>query len=68
MRTFKQYQEDLFAMKPNVFIGNDKVSRNDHRIIPGMMIIKENFDIWDEFKKFIRTEMEKKGDELDDRN
>jgi len=44
MRTFEQYQKDLYAMKPNIFIGDEKVGRDDPRILPGMLLVKETFD------------------------
>jgi len=44
MRTYEQYVEDLKKMKPNIFIGDEKVGRDDPRIEGGMHIIKETFD------------------------
>jgi len=44
MRTYEQYVEDLLKMKPNIYIGDEKVSRDDPRIQGGMRIIKETFD------------------------
>jgi len=44
MRTYEQYVEDLKKMKPNVWIGDEKVNRSDPRIHGGMRIIKETFD------------------------
>ncbi|MFW9939693.1 MAG: 4-hydroxyphenylacetate 3-hydroxylase family protein [Candidatus Thorarchaeota archaeon] len=44
MRTYEQYVEDLKKMKPNVWIGEEKVDRSDPRIHGGMRIIKETFD------------------------
>lgn len=44
MRTFEQYVEDLKKMKPNIYIGDEKVGRNDPRLQGGMRIIKETFD------------------------
>ncbi|MFX0039363.1 MAG: 4-hydroxyphenylacetate 3-hydroxylase family protein [Promethearchaeota archaeon] len=44
IRTYEQYVEDLKKMKPNVYIGEEKVGRDDPRIQGGMNIIKETFD------------------------
>jgi len=44
MRTYEQYIEKLKSMKPNVFIGDEKVDRSDPRLQGGMRIIKETFD------------------------
>jgi len=44
MRTFEQYVEDLKKMKPNIYIGDEKVGRDDKRIKGGMGIIRETFD------------------------
>ncbi len=44
MRTFEEYVEDLLKMKPNVYIGEEKVDRSDKRLKGGMYIIKQTFD------------------------
>ena len=44
MRTYEQYVEDLLKMKPNIYIGDEKVGRDDPRLLGGMYIIKETFD------------------------
>ena len=44
MRTYEDYVQRLYKMKPNVYIGEEKVSRDDPRIKGGMRIIKETFD------------------------
>ncbi|MFX1573558.1 MAG: 4-hydroxyphenylacetate 3-hydroxylase family protein [Promethearchaeota archaeon] len=44
MRTYEQYVEDLKKMKPNVWIGEERVGREDPRLLGGMHIIKETFD------------------------
>ena len=36
MRTFEQYVEDLKKMKPNIYIGEEIVGRDDPRIQGGM--------------------------------
>jgi 4-hydroxyphenylacetate 3-monooxygenase/4-hydroxybutyryl-CoA dehydratase/vinylacetyl-CoA-Delta-isomerase len=48
MRTSEEYQKALYEMKPNIFIGDEQVGRDDPRITGGMNIIKETFDkAWD---------------------
>ncbi|MFW9827622.1 MAG: 4-hydroxyphenylacetate 3-hydroxylase family protein [Candidatus Thorarchaeota archaeon] len=44
MRTYEQYVEDLKKMKPNIYIGDEKVGRDDPRLQGGMNIIKVTFD------------------------
>ncbi|MFX1337172.1 MAG: 4-hydroxyphenylacetate 3-hydroxylase family protein [Promethearchaeota archaeon] len=44
MRTFEEYVEKLKTMKPNIYIGNERVGRDDPRLRGGMRIIKETFD------------------------
>ncbi|MFX1326570.1 MAG: 4-hydroxyphenylacetate 3-hydroxylase family protein [Promethearchaeota archaeon] len=44
IRTFEQYVEDLKKMKPNIYIGEERVGRDDPRLRGGMNIIKETFD------------------------
>jgi len=44
MKTFDDYYNRLLKMKPNIWIGDEKVGRDDPRIRGGMNIIKETFD------------------------
>ncbi|MFX1275117.1 MAG: 4-hydroxyphenylacetate 3-hydroxylase family protein [Promethearchaeota archaeon] len=44
MRTVEEYVKALHAMKPNVWIGNEKVGRDDPRIRGGIQIIKETYE------------------------
>ncbi|MBN1802242.1 MAG: aromatic ring hydroxylase [Candidatus Lokiarchaeota archaeon] len=44
MRTFDEYYKDLCAMKPNIWIGNEKVGRDDPRLKGGMRILRETFE------------------------
>ena len=44
MRTTGEYQSDLEKMKPNLYIGGQKVSRNDPRIKPGINVMSVTFD------------------------
>ncbi|MHA1488139.1 MAG: 4-hydroxyphenylacetate 3-hydroxylase family protein [Promethearchaeota archaeon] len=44
MKTFEEYLESLYKMKPNVFIGDEKVGRDDPRIRGGINIVRETYD------------------------
>lgn len=44
MRTYEEYVQDLYKMKPNVYIGEEKVARDDPRLAGGMYIIRETFE------------------------
>ena len=45
MRTSAQYYEDLKKMKPNIYIGGEKVGRNDPRLKPGINVMSVTFAI-----------------------
>ena len=45
LRTKEQYHEDMFAMKPNIFIGGERVGRDDHRLRPGINVLDVTFDL-----------------------
>ncbi|MEA3223465.1 MAG: hypothetical protein U9P49_09935 [Thermodesulfobacteriota bacterium] len=45
LRTKEQYHEDLFKMRPNIYIGGEKVGRDDHRIMPGINVLDLTFDV-----------------------
>lgn len=42
--TFEQYRDRLYAMKPNIYIGNEVVDRRDPRVEPGMYVMRQTFD------------------------
>jgi len=44
MRTAGEYQSDLKKMKPNLYIGGQKVGRDDPRIKPGINVMSVTFD------------------------
>ncbi len=44
MKTFEDYYQRLLKMKPNIYIGDEIVGRDDPRIKGGMNIIRETFD------------------------
>ena len=45
LRTKQQYHEHLFNMRPNIYIGGDKVGRDDHRLRPGINVMDITFDL-----------------------
>ena len=45
LRTNEQYRGKLFEMKPNVCIGGKMVSRDDHRLIPGVNVLGLTYDL-----------------------
>ena len=45
LRTKEQYHESLFKMRPNIYIGGEKVNRDDHRLTPGMRVYDIVFDL-----------------------
>ncbi|EMS80936.1 4-hydroxyphenylacetate 3-hydroxylase N-terminal domain-containing protein [Desulfotignum phosphitoxidans] len=45
LRTKEQYHEDLFAMRPNIFIGGKPVGRDDPRLRPGINVLDITFDL-----------------------
>lgn len=45
LRTKEQYFDRLFKMKPNVYIGGKKVTRDDSRLRPGLNVLGITFDL-----------------------
>jgi 4-hydroxybutyryl-CoA dehydratase/vinylacetyl-CoA-Delta-isomerase len=45
MKTFEEYYQSLIKMKPNIWIGDEKVGRDDPRIKGGLNIVKETYDL-----------------------
>jgi aromatic ring hydroxylase len=45
LRTKEQYHERLFSMKKNIYIGGEKVGRDDHRLMPGLNVLDVTFDL-----------------------
>ncbi len=45
MRTSDEYFSDLKKMKPNLYIGGEKVGRDNPRIRPGVNVISTTFDL-----------------------
>ncbi len=45
LRTDEQYRENLFKMKPNIYIGGKKVGRDDPRMRPGINVLGVTFDL-----------------------
>jgi aromatic ring hydroxylase len=45
MRTPEQYRAKLAQMRPNLYIGGEKVGRDDPRIVPGVNVMAVTFEI-----------------------
>lgn len=45
LRTVEKYHEDLFSMKPNIYIGGERVARDDHRLRPGINVLDVTFEL-----------------------
>ena len=45
MRTSAEYREDLKKMNPNLYIGGERVGRDDPRIEPGINVMSVTFDL-----------------------
>ncbi len=45
LRRKEQYHEGLFKMKPNIYIGGQKVGRDDDRLRPGINVLDVTFDL-----------------------
>ena len=45
LRTKEKYHEDLFSMRPNIYIGGECVGRDDPRIRPGINVLDVTFDL-----------------------
>ncbi|MFC1936929.1 4-hydroxyphenylacetate 3-hydroxylase family protein [Chloroflexota bacterium] len=44
MRTSQEYRERLYAMKPNIYVGGNKVGRDHSLIVPGINVMSVTFD------------------------
>ena len=45
LRSADEYHEDIFSMKPNIYIGGEKVGRDDHRLRPGINVLDVTFNL-----------------------
>ena len=45
LRTKEKYHEDLFSMKKNIYIGGERVGRDDSRLRPGINVLDVTFDL-----------------------
>jgi len=45
LRTKEQYHEKLFSMRPNIYIGGERVGRDDPRLRPGINVLDITFDL-----------------------
>lgn len=45
LRSAEEYHKDIFSMRPNIYIGGEKVGRDDHRLRPGINVLGVTFDL-----------------------
>jgi aromatic ring hydroxylase len=45
MRTPEEYYSDLKKMRKNIYIGGERVGRDDSRLMPGTNVMKTTFDL-----------------------
>ena len=45
LRTIEQYRTDLLKMKANIYIGGERLGRNDPRIQPGINVLGTTFEL-----------------------
>ena len=45
LRTTQQYHDHLFNMRRNIYIGGERVGRDDHRLRPGINVMDITFDL-----------------------
>uniref|UniRef100_A0A7J2TK34 Aromatic ring hydroxylase n=1 Tax=Archaeoglobus fulgidus TaxID=2234 RepID=A0A7J2TK34_ARCFL len=57
MRTSEDYKQDLFKMKPNVYVAGKKVKRDDPMLRGGINVISKTFDLVEhpEFRDLLVT-------------
>jgi len=57
MRTSEEYRNDLYRMKPNIFIGGKKVGRDDSRLQGGIYVMSKTFELAEhpDFKDLLTT-------------
>ncbi|MFC1670682.1 4-hydroxyphenylacetate 3-hydroxylase N-terminal domain-containing protein [Spirochaetota bacterium] len=66
LRTKKQYQEGIFKMRDNVYIGGEAVNRSDHRLMPGVNVMSQTFELAndDKYKGVLTAKSSVTGDEI----
>jgi len=45
MRTSEEYRDKLFKMRNNVYIDGELVGRDDPRMVPGINVITQTYDL-----------------------
>ncbi|MBD3254340.1 MAG: aromatic ring hydroxylase [Candidatus Lokiarchaeota archaeon] len=45
MKSFEEYRDSLYKMKPNIWIGNEVVGRDDPRIEGGINIVRKTYEL-----------------------
>lgn len=62
----EQYQESIFKMRPNVYIGGEAVKRDDHRLRPGINVFEQTFELAQDerYKKVATTKSTITGEQI----
>ncbi|AIY90536.1 4-hydroxyphenylacetate 3-hydroxylase family protein [Geoglobus acetivorans] len=57
MRTVEEYRNDLYSMKPNVYVGGKRVKRDDPRLRGGLYVMSKTFELADhpDYKDLLTT-------------
>ena len=50
LRSRTEYRDKLFNMRPNIYIGGDRVGHDDGRLRPGIRVMDQTFDLARETK------------------
>jgi 4-hydroxyphenylacetate 3-monooxygenase/4-hydroxybutyryl-CoA dehydratase/vinylacetyl-CoA-Delta-isomerase len=66
MRTSEEYKQDLYKMKPNVYIRGKRVKRDDPELSGGIYVISKTFDLADhpDFKDLVVTKSHITGERI----
>ena len=66
MKSFEAYKERLLKMRPNIYVGGEKISRNDQRVIAGMNMIAISYDAEEDprFKDLITVKSSVTGKDI----
>jgi len=48
MSSYEAYKERLLKMRPNIFVGGERIGRDDQRVLSGMNMIRVSYDAEDD--------------------
>jgi len=66
MRTSEEYKQDLYKMRPNVYIRGKRVRRDDPELSGGIYVISKTFDLAEhpDFKDLVVTKSHITGERI----